>query len=81
MPWQPALEEQIERIGSAAVFVGSSGVGPWQRHEIDAVLREFVDRDTPVIPVLLETAPKQPKLPVFLRSFTWSIRGAPSRRR
>ncbi len=71
LPWQRALEEQIETIGSAAVFVGGSGQGPWQRLESEAFLREFVDRDCPVIPVILPTCRKRPKLPVFLRGMMW----------
>ena len=67
-PWQRLLEEQIEQIKSAAVFVGKDGVGPWQRQEMDAFLREFANRGCPVIPVLLEYAPSEPKLPLFLRS-------------
>ena len=69
-PWQRELERQIEHIKSAAVFVGSSGFGPWQEHELDAFLREFVKRQCPVIPVLLPTAPQQPILPIFL-SYMW----------
>ena len=30
VPWQRALEEQIENIQAAAVFAGPSGMGPWQ---------------------------------------------------
>jgi small GTP-binding protein len=71
LPWQRALEQQISHIKSAAVFVGQEGIGPWQRQEIEAFLREFVDRGCPVIPVLLPTAPQEPKLPIFLRSMTW----------
>jgi GTPase SAR1 family protein len=71
LPWQAALEEQIEQIKSAAVFVGRDGIGPWQRQELDALLREFVDRGAPVIPVLLSDAPHKPDLPVFLRGMTW----------
>lgn len=71
LPWQIVLEEQMEQIHSAAVFVGSKGLGPWQRQEIDAFLREFVDRQCPVIPVLLPNAPEEPKLPLFLRGNTW----------
>lgn len=70
-PWQPMLESQIERIKSAAVFVGKDGMGPWQEQEVAAFLREFVNRGCPVIPVLLEYAPAEPKLPLFLRGFTW----------
>jgi TIR domain len=36
--WQTALGRQIESIKSAAVFVGASGIGPWQNQEIQALL-------------------------------------------
>jgi hypothetical protein len=39
--------------------------------ELEAFLREFVHRGCPVIPVLLDYAPKEPQLPVFLRGMTW----------
>jgi len=71
LPWQRLLEDQIEQIKSAAMFVGKEGIGPWQRQELDAFLREFAKRDSPVIPVLLEDAPSEPQLPVFLRAMTW----------
>lgn len=71
LPWQPELEEKMERIKSAAVFVGVEGIGPWQRQEIDALLREFVGRQCPVIPILLPDVPKKPELPVFLKGMTW----------
>jgi GTPase SAR1 family protein len=71
MPWQRVLEEQIERIRSAAVFVGPSGLGPWQHEEVEACLRQFVKRGCPVIPVLLADTPAAPKLPVFLEARTW----------
>jgi formylglycine-generating enzyme required for sulfatase activity len=69
--WKRLLEEQIEQISSAAVFVGEDGFGPWQQQELYAFLSEFVNRDCPVIPVLLPNAPTKPELPVFLRQFTW----------
>lgn len=71
LPWQTTLEQQIGSIKSAAVFVGEGGIGPWQRNELDAFLRQFVNRGCPVIPVLLLNAPSEPKLPVFLESMTW----------
>ena len=71
LPWQRLLEGQIEQIKTAAVFVGKEGIGPWQRQELDAFLREFVDKGCPVIPVLLPDAPKEPDLPIFLRGITW----------
>jgi hypothetical protein len=65
--WQYELERQIESIGAAAVFVGKQGIGPWQSEEIYAFLQEFIDRKCPVIPVMLSDAPKQPRLPIFLK--------------
>jgi len=69
-PWQRELERRIGDIGAAAVLIGPNGVGPWQSHEVEAFLREFVERGSPVIPVLLPGG-VQPALPVFLRAMTW----------
>jgi GTPase SAR1 family protein len=71
VPWQRLLEQQIGQIKAAAVFVGKDGMGPWQRLELEAFLREFASRGCPVIPVLLSNSPKQPALPIFLRGMTW----------
>ena len=54
--WQPALGEQIKNINSAAVFVGDSGIGPWQDEEIQALLSQFMKRKCPVIPTVLANA-------------------------
>ena len=71
LPWQRALEKQIDKIKSVAVFVGNDGIGPWQQMEVEAFLREFVSRGCPVIPVLLKSAPQKPALPVFLKGMAW----------
>jgi hypothetical protein len=71
LPWQRVLEEQISSIRTAAVFVGSGGIGPWQRQELDGFLREFNERGCPVIPVMLPGAGGEPELPLFLRAMTW----------
>src|SRR6185436_6829847 len=70
-PWQDALEEIIQTVRSAAVLVGKDGFGPWEVPEMRGCLSEFVDRKLPVIPVLLPGAPQKPKLPLFLKQFTW----------
>jgi len=69
--WQEALEEQIENIQSAAVFVGLSGLGPWHNREIRAFIIELVERKCPVVPVILSNAVNTPKLPTFLKTLTW----------
>ena len=70
-PWQPLIEEQIAVLRSAAVFVSKNDMGPWQKQELYALLRQFVQRGSPVIPVLLESAPVKPDLPPFLANMTW----------
>ena len=71
LPWQPLIEQQIKNIKAAATFVGEIGLGSWQKMEIDALLRAFVKRGRPVIPVLLDGAPYEPELPIFLEGMTW----------
>ncbi len=66
--WQSVLEEQIANIRSVAVFIGRNGIGPWQKAEIRAFINEFVERECPVIPVILLTAEKVPSLPIFLKN-------------
>jgi GTPase SAR1 family protein len=69
LPWQRALEKQIQNIPAAVVIV-SSQMGPWQDQELAAFMRQFVRRDCPVIPVLLPGA-ERPELPPFLDGMTW----------
>jgi hypothetical protein len=71
VPWQSSLEAEISNIPSAVVFIGASGMGPWQLLESEALLREFVRRGCPVVPVILPDAPSTPQLPVFLRGMMW----------
>jgi len=66
--WQSALEEQIANIKSAAVFVGESGLGPWQSLEIRSFINEFVERKCPVIPAILPSAKSTPPLPILLKN-------------
>jgi hypothetical protein len=66
--WQTALGEQIKSVKSAAVFVGNSGIGPWQDEEIQALLSQFVDQKCPVIPTILASATTTPELPWTLKN-------------
>jgi hypothetical protein len=69
--WQTILESQISQINAAAIFVGPSGIGPWQSMEIQAILRRFVDSGLPTIPVILPSCKRVPRLPMFLQGQTW----------
>jgi hypothetical protein len=70
-PWQEALEEIIKKCSAVAVLVGDSGIGPWENMEMRGCISEFVQRNLPVIPVLLSNCPQAPVLPFFLKGFTW----------
>lgn len=65
--WQRQLEEQIETIAAAAVFVGPAGIGGTQELEIYVLMEQFRRRKLPVIPVLLPGAPGAEALPALLR--------------
>lgn len=69
--WTRELEEQIEHTASAAVFLGNKGEGPWQREEVDAILRRFISLGRRVIPVILPNGNKDPNAAAFLVNRTW----------
>ena len=69
-PWRSLLEQNLANSGSAAVFIGPYGMGPWQHREIDVALDLQTTRGAtfPVIPVLLPGC--EPPLG-FLGQSTW----------
>ncbi len=76
-PWQRTLEEQITKVKSAAVFIGSSGIGPWQDMEQAAFIRQFKNRKCPVIPVFLPGTPRpRPCQPSWKGRCTWIFAGS-----
>jgi 5'-deoxynucleotidase YfbR-like HD superfamily hydrolase len=66
LPWQKLLEEAIRDSKSIAVLIGSSGVGPWEKEELEAALIYAVKNERPVIPVFLPGARLDIVLPPFL---------------
>ena len=75
-PWQPALEEALEESATCVVFVGPSGLGPWQNEEMRAAISRRVSdksRKFGVIPVVLPGAHRdqRSRLPTFLVAATW----------
>lgn len=70
--WQQELSKAIERSRAVAVFVGESGLGPWEEPEMESFLdRAMREEELPVIPVLLPGAPRDVELPRFLKLYTW----------
>src|SRR6266403_5750207 len=73
---QPAIEKALAESETCAVFVGPSGLGPWQNEEMRAAIDRRVldsDRHFRVIPVLLPGAERAERssLPTFLAATTW----------
>lgn len=67
-PWQEELEVALESSATCAVFIGPSGLGPWQNEEMRSALdRRVHDQSFRVIPVLLPG--DDPKAMVTLPSF------------
>jgi uncharacterized protein YciU (UPF0263 family) len=52
--WQKELGEAIERSRVAVIFIGSAGLGCWQKIELDLCLQKFVSQENLlIIPVIL----------------------------
>jgi len=68
--FQKEIQKVFFSIPSVAVFVGASGIGPWEDLEIQAAIQSFVKRSSPVIPVLLPGVAPNAGLPMFLSEFT-----------
>jgi WD40 repeat protein len=72
--WLPALEQAIAACGAIVVFIGPSGLGTWQRREVQLALDRQAEAERagstlPVIPVLLPKVADPPG--GFLRLQTW----------
>jgi len=69
-PWQNQIEKQLHNIKTVAVFVGQNNTAPWQNTEIREYLRKFAMNRTPIIPVILPSVAKIPRLPIFLEDIS-----------
>ena len=72
--FQSEIDRVLPKNRSVAVFIGPSGIGPWQQVEIKLAISQFVRRESPVIPILLPDANELPEdLPLFLCEFSWVV--------
>lgn len=71
--WQDQLEEIIPQIKAVAVFIGSSGVGPWADIEMREFLVEFATRQLRMGLVILPDCPQEliETVPRFMKGFHW----------
>ena len=70
--WQPHVEEALKEVRSAAILLGPSGFGDWQKEEARLCQTQGVKRGIPVIAVLLQGGPDVDTLPEFLKERTCS---------
>ena len=69
--WQAEAEEGLRSCRAAAVFVGPSGIGPWENMEMRVLLTRVAREGLLLIPVYLPDAPEKLELPAFLAELTW----------
>ena len=73
-PWQEELEKALDSSRTCAVFIGPTGIGPWENEEMRSALETRVGQPAfRVVPVLLPgaTMPDLSSLPRFLSRLTW----------
>jgi GTPase SAR1 family protein len=65
--FQDVIQQVVPTTKAVAVLIGPGGVGRWQAVEIRAFLSECIEREIPVIPVLLPYVTSFPRSLSFLR--------------
>jgi len=71
MSFQDEIQKAIPLIKSAAIIIGTQGLGKWQIMELRSLITKFVDRKIPVIPVLLPGVDNIPGDLLFLQELNW----------
>jgi hypothetical protein len=69
--FQDVIQEAIPKVQSAAIFIGVKGLGKWQLVELRSFISQCLDRDMPVIPVLLPGIEELPTELLFLQELNW----------
>ena len=69
--FQDVVQSAIPKVKSVAVFIGSYGLGKWQVLELRAFISQCVERQLPVIPVLLPGVDDLPPELPFVHELHW----------
>ena len=67
--FQAEIQQAIDQIKTAAIFIGQTGLGRWQALELETFISRCVELGIPVIPVLLPNVTEIPENLIFLRNF------------
>ena len=70
-PFQDEIQKAISLVKSAAILIGSQGLGKWQGMELRSLISKFVDKNISVIPVLLPSVNEIPDNLSFLKEFNY----------
>ncbi|ACK67605.1 Tetratricopeptide TPR_2 repeat protein [Rippkaea orientalis PCC 8801] len=71
MSFQDEIQKAIPLIKSAAIIIGTQGLGKWQIMELRSLITKFVNLKIPVIPVLLPGVNNIPGDLLFLQELNW----------
>lgn len=69
--FQDVIQQALQKVRCAAIFIGLGGLGKWQILESRSLLTRFVDADIPVIPVLLPGVEGIPDHLLFLQELNY----------
>lgn len=67
--FQDEIQQAIAQVKTAAIFLGKTGLGRWQALELKSFITQCVERNIPVIPVLLPGVSGIPDNLPFLKEF------------
>jgi hypothetical protein len=66
---QEMIQNALRRVKASAVVLGRKGLGRWEAVELRTLIAESIDRNIPVIPVLLPGVDEPPQELAFLRQY------------
>ncbi len=70
-PFQDVIQQALQNVRCAAIFISPEGLGKWQVLESRSLLTRFVDADIPVIPILLPGVEGIPEDLLFLKELNY----------
>lgn len=69
--FQDIIQSAVKKAKTAAIFIGTEGIGKWQELELRAFISQCVEHGVPVIPVLLPNVNQIPENLIFLKELNW----------
>lgn len=67
--FQTEIQKAIGQIKTAAICIGEGGLGQWQALELKSLISQCIERNIPIIPVLLPGVTEIPTDLIFLKEY------------